>query len=461
MSGTATRLDGSAYAVYGKDGLYELSERYLLENPEERMEITWPTTRAEWGERQMAEPRILEIINTVRENGGEEAQVGQMNFKLVGKNDDQMLVRVYQGRKGLVERCVVPKSLQRLAMKTYHEGFAHLGGARMYATMAQTYYWKGMEKDITEHVKKCLNCKLRKSYQRRPVVPIVQYGSVERVLDRVHMDLTGPLPTTKQKNKFILVIKDFLSKYVWLIPLEDKRAETVAMAFVNEFVCQAGIPNMVVSDQGNEFVNKIMKKVASIMNISRVSTTPYNPRSDGFVENHNKTLKDQLHHYVDTLKQDDWDNYLPIVQLMYNTTVSLATGYTPMLLMNGREARMPSFEHVDSNTPKMRREMADNEYVMKMVTAMRSYQDFAVEHAGKNKEKTNIKVRKPLEFVEYEPGQQFLRVRRPLSSFNSVVDEEEWKISMKLLERFEGPVLYDADIGGKEVRVHAVNMKPF
>jgi hypothetical protein len=50
------------------------------------------------------------------------------------------------------------------------------------------------------------------------------------------------------------------------------------------------------------------------------------------------------------------------------------------------------------------------------------------------------------------------------------VDEEEWKISMKLLERYEGPyriirkinpVLYDADIGGREVRVHAVNMKPF
>jgi hypothetical protein len=51
------------------------------------------------------------------------------------------------------------------------------------------------------------------------------------------------------------------------------------------------------------------------------------------------------------------------------------------------------------------------------------------------------------------------------------VDEEEaWKISAKLLERWEGPyritkrinpVLYEAEIDGETVRVHAVNMKPF
>ena len=82
----------------------------------------------------------------------------------------------------------------------------------------------------------------------------------------------------------------------------------------------------------------------------------------------------------------------------------------------------------------------------------------------------NLRVRKPLEFVEYKKGQLFLKVRRPTSSFNSIDDEEKWKISMKLLERYEGPyrilnrvspVLYDADIEGVETRVHAENMKPY
>ena len=63
-----------------------------------------------------------------------------------------------------------------------------------------------------------------------------------------------------------------------------------------------------------------------------------------------------------------------------------------------------------------------------------------------------------------------MRKRRPISVFNSADDKEAWKLSMKLLERFEGPytisakispVLYESEIDGETTRVHAVNMKPY
>lgn len=216
---------------------------------------------------------------------------------------------------------------------------------------------------------------------------------------------------------------------MWLIPLKTKGAVEVAEAFVGEFICQAGIPGRVVSDRGNEFVNQLLGNISRILGINRVSTTPYNPRSDGFVENHNKTLKDQLYHYVDTLKQDDWDVYLPTVQLMYN-----------MLLMTGREARMPAFSHMAEQVDQIQRKSPlSNELVLKMVETMRGYHDFALKQTERNKGRFNVRVRQPLEFVEYQPGQKFLRVRRPISTFKSADEEEAWKISMKLLERFEGP----------------------
>ena len=114
--------------------------------------------------------------------------------------------------------------------------------------------------------------------------------------------------------------------------------------------------------------------------------------------------------------------------------------------------------------------MDENEFVLKMVETMRAYHDFAFKQTLKNKERFNVRVKQPLEFVEYEPGQKFLRVKRPTTSFKSIDEKEKWKISMKLLERYEGPytvvnkvspVLYDCDINGKLVRVHAINMKPF
>jgi len=473
LSGRTHKEDGSAFAVYGREGLYELSERYFLSHPEERNDISWPANSAEWAKLQKKDKDLKGPISELKASGGDSMIVGRHKFKLVATEDpkEKLLVRVIvDNRKGLVEQTMVPSVLVKSVLRVHHEGYGHLGANRMLETVRLRYFWSRVDKDILEHTSKCINCKLRKSYQRRPKVPVMKYDDTRRPLDRVHIDLTGPLPVTKAKNKYIMVIKDYLTKYVWLVPLKSKGSVEVAEAFVGEFVCQAGIPGRVVSDKGNEFVNQLLKDVSRILGINRVSTTPYNPRSDGFVENHNKTMKDQLFHFVDTLKQDDWDVFLPTVQLMYNTTVSMATGYTPMLLMTGREGRMPSFNHLAKEEGELQKDVVNNEYVLKLIESMRCYHDFAINQAAKEKESFNVRVKQPLEFVEYAPGDKFLRVRRPISTFKSADDKEKWKISMKLLERFEGPyevirkispVLYDANVEGVETRVHAINMKPF
>ena len=158
---------------------------------------------------------------------------------------------------------------------------------------------------------------------------------------------------------------------------------------------------MVVSHRGNEFVNSIMKNVSDFMGINGISTTPYNLRSDGFVEHHNRTLKDQLFNYIDTLKQNDWDLYLTTVQLFYNTTVSLATGYSPMLLMTGRESKMPSYNHKESVVKNLQNEMINNEYDRELVNSMRDYHEHVIDQTEKNKLRFNVRVKQPLEFIEY------------------------------------------------------------
>ena len=365
---------------------------------------------------------------------------------------------------------MIPKLLEKQTLRMHHEGFGHIGASRMIETMKLRYFWPTMDEDTKRHTRKCINCGLRKTYQSRPKVPIMKYDLTQRVLDRVHIDLTGPLPKTQNGHRYILVIKDYLTKYVWLVPLYTKGMREVAEAFVTKFVCQAGIPAMVVSDKGNEFVNKLLKNVSRVMGINRISTTPYNPRSDGFVENHNKTMKDQLYNYVDGLQQDDWDIYLPTAQLLYNSAVSTATGFSPMLLMYGREANMPSWRRMQNELDRAEGTGVHNEFVRSMVEAMGRYHDHAIQQATRNKSRFNVRVKQPLKFIEYQKGQQFFLVRRPTYDFKSTEDEEDYKITMKLLERFEGPytvlrkvnpVVYEAEIDGKEKRVHAINMKPF
>jgi hypothetical protein len=102
---------------------------------------------------------------------------------------------------------------------------------------------------------------------------------------------------------------------------------------VTELYCRWGIPEMLIHDRGTaEFRNKLAnKRIGHIFRVNKISTTPYNARSNGCVENHNRTMKDQLYHFVES-RQKDWDIFLPTVQLMYSTTVNSATGYTPYYL---------------------------------------------------------------------------------------------------------------------------------
>jgi hypothetical protein len=72
-------------------------------------------------------------------------------------------------------------------------------------------------------------------------------------------------------------------------------------------------------------------------------------------------------------------------------------------------------------------------------------------------------------YREYAPGDMFYRKRNPMREFKSETDKEKYKIARKLQARWEGPyrivrrlnpVLYETEVEGKKVTVHAINMKP-
>jgi hypothetical protein len=112
------------------------------------------------------------------------------------------------------------------------------------------------------------------------------------------------LETMGNGSKYILVVKDYHAKFVWLFATKNKDAISVADMLVTELYCRWGIPEMLVSDRGSEFRNKLEARINHIFKENKIATTPYNPRANGFVEQHNKTLKDQLHNFVDTRQKD-------------------------------------------------------------------------------------------------------------------------------------------------------------
>jgi transposase InsO family protein len=130
------------------------------------------------------------------------------------------------------------------------------------------------------------------------LVPIQEYNPVDQPFQRTHMDLTGPFNETRSGNKYILVFKDALTKWVEIFALSDKTSLETLICFEDEVINRHGVPELLVTDRGTKFSSKAWKDLMKLRNIRHVRTTPANPRSDGLAENMMRTLKDMLTSYV-------------------------------------------------------------------------------------------------------------------------------------------------------------------
>lgn len=160
---------------------------------------------------------------------------------------------------------------------------------------------------------------------------------------RVAIDLITGLPNTHMtNNQNVCVMTDVASKWAEAEAMPDKSAESVADAIFTNVICRHGVPVYIQSDQGPEFLNKIIARLTKRLEITHVTTTPYRPQSNGVVEVYNKTLISSLRNYAMNENMMYWDRYLDAVLFAHRTTVHSSTGYSPFQLLYGREPRLPT-----------------------------------------------------------------------------------------------------------------------
>ena len=67
-------------------------------------------------------------------------------------------------------------------------------------------------------------------------------------MEKVHIDLMGPLPKAPRGNEHILVLVDQFTKWVEAITLSSQEAETTAKASMNKFFTRFDFPLKLISD---------------------------------------------------------------------------------------------------------------------------------------------------------------------------------------------------------------------
>lgn len=93
-------------------------------------------------------------------------------------------------------------------------------------------------------------------------------------VERVHMDVLGPLPVTKNNNTYFLMMVDQFTKWVECIPLPTQSAEVTARAAINEFFSKFGYPLQIFTDQGTNFTIQLSSNICEALEIHKTRTTP-------------------------------------------------------------------------------------------------------------------------------------------------------------------------------------------
>ena len=238
---------------------------------------------------------------------------------------------------------VLPEKMRKEVVQELHGGKSsgHLGMKKTTGKVRMRFYWVGMDADIRSVVRKCDVCARRKTPLKKRKAPL-QQESVGAPMERVALDVVGPLPETERGNKYILVVGDYFSKWMEAYPIPDQTAQTVAEKFVNEFTCRFGVPTVLHSDQGRNFESQVFKEMCDILGIDKTRTTPYNPKSDGLIEKFNHTLITTVSMMIEPHnRQRDWDLKVPLALFAYRSAPQESTGETPNMLMLGRELSLP------------------------------------------------------------------------------------------------------------------------
>ena len=97
----------------------------------------------------------------------------------------------------------------------------------------------------------------------------------ERPFEMMGVDILGPLTQTINGNKYIVVFTDYVTRWPEAFAIKNMEAKTIAKVFVNEIVSRHSAPKVLLSDQGKQFMSKLVKEICLYLNTNKINTTAH------------------------------------------------------------------------------------------------------------------------------------------------------------------------------------------
>jgi predicted aspartyl protease/transposase InsO family protein len=229
------------------------------------------------------------------------------------------------------------RRLKTRLLELAHDAVGHFGREKTVKRLGQHCVWVGMTSEVEDYCRSCAVCAVNKGSNAKPAGTLRPMPIPERVWDSVGVDFTGPLPVTASGNNSIMAIVDRFSKMLRLRACNTTITGIQAgRLLLDEMLGLGRIPTSIVSDRDVRFTGAAWGQLWRGLKTEQKMSTAYHPQTDGQTERANRTLQAVLRSYAES--RNDWDQWLPFVAAVYNSSVQESTGRTPFE-MNFPDAR--------------------------------------------------------------------------------------------------------------------------
>ena len=239
------------------------------------------------------------------------------------------------------KRLVIPPSLRNDMINLAHEG--HQGITKTLSRLRRTVWWPGMTKEVKLFVASCHDCQVVGSLPKPTPLQMTEIPDASWLM--VGCDLCGPFPS----GESLLVCVDYHSRYPEVEIVHSVKTSVISNRLRKMF-CRYGAPEILVTDNGPQFISKKFKDLMNEFNINHRRVTPYHPIANGEVERFNRSLKKCIQTAIS--EGMDWRVVLQNFLLNYRTTAHSTTGVSPSELFFGRQIRdkLPSVPDKQQNS---------------------------------------------------------------------------------------------------------------
>ena len=182
-----------------------------------------------------------------------------------------------------------------------------------------------MKKDLTKiFIDEIYSKPPKKNYPTNKIV----YNHIDEIWSIDLADMKDYKTSNNKGFRYIFIIIDNFSKYLWAIPLKNKYSQTITNEFSNILTESKRKPIKIESDRGSEFYNSIFQKFLKNKNIHHYSR--YTDKGPSIAERVIRTVRNLLKKLVFEKGKADWLSELPSVIKKYNNTIHHSMKMTPI-----------------------------------------------------------------------------------------------------------------------------------